>query len=262
MFEEIKSGDHQKLPITILIGITIVLALCATFLIFTGLTTIEDSVRVTSFESAVYLFSSLPPLIVLIYAAHILSSDKKRFSKTYNKFFGEELSQSLIQIPSQCENFRQILPKADLHKKRLPTKEKWSVLINHIDGDFCSDYIILSESKTMPALFIRVEMNIKRININIGLPEDSKLFNSKISSLLPHTTDGASIHPEQNSFYCYKFNPTPITREVELNGKSSLFNCVVATIWVPDNFVFKKGERLFFCQDLQLMIRSLYNERR
>lgn len=260
MFDEIKSGDHHKLPILILSSITILLAACAGYLIVNGLISIENSIRVSAFESAVYLFSSLPPLIVLIYAAKVLSTDKKRFIKAYNKFFGEDVAHCLIQIPHQCKDFININSSSLIHKPTPERQEHWDIYINHISGDFCADYIISSPSTSIPCLYIRIEMNIKRININIGTPVNSESKESNLSSIIPHTSEGASMHPSEKGFYCYNFNKTEIIREIEIKNTSKKFNCVVATLWVPDNFIFKKSERIFFCQDLQLMIRSLYNE--
>lgn len=132
------------------------------------------------------------------------------------------------------------------------------VAVNHQRARCHADYRIrLPDGRT--EMLLRLEINVRRANINILFPlqpgEELAEKRVQIMRHLGHSlgcdgegaTGGAAV-------YC--FNPVLIARVIDGRDYAGL----VGTIALPGEFVWNPAERLFFAQDLMLMLRSMLAE--
>lgn len=224
----------------------------------------KSETMVSSVEAAVYLMSTLPPLIVLLVIMQVVSSQMHKVEVVTEELLVRDLPFALSKLRYPKQVFIEY-GKAALEKSLYDNSSR--VCINFKKGDFCADYVVfLNWGGVELKLYVRVEANIKRINVNVGFERDfvdligSELWSSDAfyRDLLPHTFFGA----EGDKDYEYIFNPNIFVRSVSVSDSCSVFKCMVGTISVPEDFMQKRSERVYFCQDLVLMVRSMLDELR
>ena len=162
----------------------------------------------------------------------------------------------------------------------------------HTKGRCYADYIVtvphhrpdpekVSESPQTLRLFLRVEFNVKRVNVNIAFriadlhrliePSDHGNDRNELAAIkeflrgqFPHTLAVEDLHTreaegvpgESSATIAYRFNPEFLVRRIE--GKKYLV--VVASTRVPDDTVVNASEKVFFAQDLMFMVRAFMQE--
>lgn len=138
--------------------------------------------------------------------------------------------------------------------------------ICHVKGDCFADYRLLSEGKE---IYLRVELIVKRANVNICVPEAyySKIskFVSRLSEIGEKNADEELVSdnavPLKNTLVGaksagYSINPAPIERVFNGNRYCAI---VLARPLAPD-FLWDPAEQLYFCQDLMFMLRAILSE--
>jgi hypothetical protein len=165
------------------------------------------------------------------------------------------------------------------------------VLVNFRRGDCYADFIMFvpdTSKENFTRIIFRVELNVRKVNValcfdadlvlkKLGCDEtilrEDDLFKA-LSQILTHTFNGAAhqensrdASPEKEegrsekktkSPLSYRFNERATKKEV----KGIPVFCVVASAWLPDEFLWNASERLFFAQDLLFFLRSALGEGR
>ncbi|AUN30568.1 hypothetical protein [Niveispirillum cyanobacteriorum] len=148
----------------------------------------------------------------------------------------------------------------------LKDRPKTCIEICHVRGDCFADYRLLSEGKE---IYLRVELIVKRANVNICIPEAHYCKVKKLVSCLAeigekNAGDEAVSHiadPLKNTLVGaksagYSINPAPIERVFDGNRYCAI---VLARQLAPD-FLWDPAEQLYFCQDLMFMLRAILSE--
>lgn len=138
--------------------------------------------------------------------------------------------------------------------------------ISHVKGDCFADYRLLSEGKE---IYLRVELIVKRANVNICIPEEHFCKVKKLVSSLAEVgkinTDDETVSdfavPLKNTLAGaksagYSINPAPIERV--FNGKR--YCAIVLARQLAPDFLWDPAEQLYFCQDLMFMLRAILSE--
>lgn len=225
---------------------------------------------------------------------------QKRAEDLFLKLLPNVLSRTAESPVNFVETEKLSQPKKGAFKRIFSASSKISVpvraqeelsivLVNFRRGDCYADFIIFvpnTMEKKFTRMIFRVELNVRKVNV--ALCFDSELVRKEISSKesllreddlfkalsqrLIHTFNGAT-HQEnardsgvekeegrserktKGNLY-YRFNERATKKEV--NGIPVF--CVVASAWLPDEFLWNASERLFFSQDLLFFLRSAVGE--
>ncbi len=171
------------------------------------------------------------------------------------------------------------------------------VLVSYSRGDCHSDYVLTvpwaarggaeNGDDRLKKLVLRVEINVYKVNIDLWIrrdliqkamgptaaegPAKSKAVRDYVFSRFAHSIAGAEhgqprVEPAQNGESRagadlhgtdgYKFNAGILSRQFD--GRA--YGVLVGTRHLPREFLWSAAEKLFFAQDLMLMLRSMLSE--
>lgn len=218
--------------------------------------------EISSIEAAVYLISTLSPIFAIAFVVTVFASTESQGPKRYRRFLSVDIPSNLKKVITPPINFG-IFNEGEGDAKVSEVNSE--VLVCYYKDDFCADYIVRPNDIEFDGLYLRLEINVFRMNVNIGMTDrDIKRFgvsSQDLTEIFPHTFNGADLcGNEGDSTYSYTYNQTHFLREVLIDGKSHNFRCFVASMNLPEDFIHKKAHRLYFTQDLVLMVRSLFTE--
>lgn len=146
-----------------------------------------------------------------------------------------------------------------------------AIELHHSRGRCLADYRIrVPLDPQAVTLLLRVELNVRRVNINVLLPaariaalsQGGETVVQAIQRLFPHSMGATeapeTAHPgdEAHPPIRYRFNPTLLPREID--GKPYL--AIVATAAVAHDLVWNPSEKVYFAQDLCFMLKAFIQE--
>lgn len=159
--------------------------------------------------------------------------------------------------------------------KKNGAKEKLAIIdVHHSSGRCYADYLVSNFQEHDFKLHIRLELNVKRVNVVIyflkqqidGLMCDQEFEGRPIDfikSNFKHTLAVEALqqnippnYNDKDSVIAYSFNPELLISKVGGVEHYSL----VATTLISEDLVWNPSERVFFAQDLMFMMRSLTSE--
>lgn len=246
--------------IKVLIALSLVLfSLLSGYAIYVGLKG-ESLPNTGSIEAAIYLISAITPVIAIVFLSTIFASSESQSSRRTEHFITKEIPEALSKIIPPRSEYIKFNSRGSSSKDY---KNSSSIYINHKSNDFCIDYLITPTSGNIKSLYIKIELNVFRVNVNIGIDENTYKEvasgdNQPLKEIFPHTFSGAENSIEK---FCYSFNNTNIKRKAYIpTVTDSVYVCTVGTTSLPDDFIHKKSYRQYFSQDLMLMLRSFLEE--
>lgn len=219
-----------------------------------------------------YLLSVVFPILLIVIVVAGSSFGEKSIIKRTEKILVQTIPYHLQFIPEEERsfvNFRNFRKSPKTVDGQLA-----EIKVFHSLGRCYADYIITTpfEGRVLK-LNLRVEMNVKRANINVwfslnrletlmrqeGFDGDMRSF---LSAKFRHSLDIEDLQStakpqETRANIAYSFNKSFLSRIVD--GEEYLV--VVATTSLPEDTVWNPSERVFFAQDLMFMIRSFMQER-
>ncbi len=200
----------------------------------------------------------LPLLIIagIVWSAHSTVGSLQREARRY-------LTDTLPQ-------FLRLIPEPDLNDaKRFPKQparldsEVADIKPIYIEGDFQCDYLIdIKHDPTTGGraqILFRLELNVFRVNFILFVPPEHFEV-AELMEHFPHTINGAQTvlqANEKEGQSNYIFNQS-IGHRHRVYGKD--YVTLVAYRKLPDNFLWNAAEKLFFAQDLVIMLRSFLYE--
>ncbi len=234
-------------------------------------------------ESGAFLLGTLLPISLLALIAWVsktgISALHKQTTSILTKVLPDVL-QHLTDYPTdQYVEVSHGRPKLIDHVRSIisptrsaRTERQVGLRLHHQPGRCDADYIMTfleknlgGQSLNAPALrelYFRVELNVRRVNINFYVPKDrctARVSSEKpleiIEALFPHSLGGARGGGQANN-YAYQLNP--LVNEQTINGK--VFYRVVMFCSVGDDLLYSPKEQLFFCQDFMFMTKSFVKE--
>lgn len=271
-----------SIPMWVKVAIWILLLMALAFNIKIGMSALQAQ-SVSDVEAAAGLFSITFPIFLLALILSSIKAGQKALKQRTQEVLQQDIPRALTGITEGTRPFRH-------HKdKSKNTRENEAdVWLNYVKDTFLSDYAIRTQTKLehQVLLNLRVEINVKRANVGIMLnlhalnneikkissdeiKHAPKLSFEDISRIFPHSisaSTGAADNENGNDFYQYNFNR-------ELSPAFSCFSpddhsmsahefvMLVASVRLPPAFLWDPSERLFFSQDLTLLLRSMINEK-
>ncbi|MCY0146566.1 hypothetical protein OEG84_02235 [Hoeflea sp. G2-23] len=222
-----------------------------------------------------YLLGVVFPILLLVIVVAGASFGERSIVKRTEKMLVKTIPYHLQFLPEEKRTFVDFRR----HKKSPKTKsgELAKIQVFHSLGRCYADYIIDTpfDGATL-RLELRVEMNVKRANINVWFSLD------KLNALIAKEGHGGDVRAflrdkfrhsldieelqaagntttpaESSSTIAYSFNRAFLTRTVD----DVEYLIVVATTNLPEDTVWNPSERVFFAQDLMFMVRSFMQER-
>lgn len=246
------------------------ISICA-FLFFRAL---MDGNKPDWIAAGAYLLGVVLPILLLVIVISGASFGEKSIIKRTEKMLIDTIPYHLQFIPEAKRSFvgfRQFRSSSKIDTDRLA-----KIQVFHSPGRCYADYIITTPfGGQVLELNLRVEMNVKRANINVwfslkrlnelmereGHEGDireflrSRFLHSLGVEELQSTENTGSADKTNTIAYC--FNRTFLHRVVD----DVEYIVVVATTGLPEDTVWNPSERVFFAQDLMFMIRSFMQER-
>jgi hypothetical protein len=143
--------------------------------------------------------------------------------------------------------------------------------LHHSRGRCLADYRIRVPLAPAPVtLHLRVELNVRRVNINLLLPaaridalqQNGETLLQTVRRLFPHSTaamdvaDDAGQIDQAHPPIRYRLNPSLLQRQVD--GQPCV--AIVATAAVAHDLVWNPSEKVYFAQDLCFMLKSFLQE--
>jgi len=225
-------------------------------------------------KASLELMAVILPFLVIAIVLFFSSSIADQASRKTVEFLLQSAPRFLAALVERNAPF--MPPGGRVDRAQLTAPRTVQIQVRHSPGSCCADYWL-----TVPPadnvstgsgleLFLRMELNIRRLTINIGIEKNHvpkeywKNENGALSWFLSNfvnTLRGAFEEPPQDVAQSkiaptgYSFNRL-IIRDVE--GRKMY--CFVATKDVGSEFLWDASERLFILQDLTFMLRALLSE--
>lgn len=271
-----------SIPIWVKVVIWALLLATLTFNIHIGISALEGK-SVSEVEAAAHLLSITFPILLLALLLSGVKTGQKALKQRTQDVLQLDIPRALARIEEESKPFRH-----HTDSTRETRDQEASVWLNHTEGDIHSDYAIRTQTKlgNNALINLRVEINVKRANVGIMLnshavtkearktaaptvEKTTKLCFNDIHNLFPHSISaptGAADDENESDFYEYQFNRelSPVFNFYspdEKNLSIKDFVMLVGVVRLPPAFLWDPSERLFFSQDLTLMLRSMLNEK-
>lgn len=271
-----------SIPIWVKVAIWLLLLTTLAFNIHIGISALKAK-NVSEVEAAAGLLSITFPILLLALLLSGVKTGQKALKQRTKEVLQLDIPRALSRIEEEVKPFRS-------HKESCKTTrdKEADVWLNHTEGNIQSDYAIQAQTKQGRTALInlRVEINVKRANVGIMLNaqamrqelkktsptkegETTKLCYDDIYKLFPHSISaptGATDDENESDFYEYQFNRelSPVFNCYSPNHETFLaedYVMLVGVVRLPPAFLWDPSERLFFSQDLTLMLRSMLNEK-
>ncbi len=255
----------------IIFFVTVFIGLINTYLFISNFF-VAHSVFMT--ESAVDLLSAMFPFFVILMILWKSESGIVVLQDYTRDYLSFVLPNILKHVHDEDNKFNFVD-----RKKKLSPRPQQSIVVHNMKLDqFYCDYVINITNSELMFIFLRIELNVHKINVNLCFPQEQAALKqqqgksalsdvhtaAELMSKLKHSYGGATgsvasvtnhIQPQRNVFH-YSFNEKPIRRKIAQHD----FLCLVSSIELPENFLLSASHKLFFAQDLLLFIRSCITE--
>jgi len=271
-----------SIPTWVKVTIWILLLTTLAFNIHIGISALQAH-SVSEVEAAAGLFSITFPILLLALLLSSVKAGQKALKQRTQEVLQLDIPRALTGIAEETKPFRHY--KESTKNTRDKEADVW---LNHVKDTILSDYAIRTRTKLgrTALLNLRVEINVKRANVGIMLnihalsneltkmpsTETKQLMELRyedIHRMFPHSISaptGAVDDENGSDFYQYQFNHelSPVFNCFSPDDKTLSaedFVMVVGAVRLPPSFLWDPSERLFFSQDLTLMLRSMLNEK-
>ncbi len=255
----------------LILALVIAVVGLAGYLLFEALFNPERDTWVEA--AAILLAVVFPILIIAIVLGGGAIGDQSIIRRTEH-ILRDTIPYHLQFIPEEAPKFK------DFRKIRRSPKtaenDLAAIQLFHTKGRCYADYrITVPRQDEDLYLRMRVELNVKRVNLNIVFPRESLLRKMEeagatvtlpefLRKQFPHSLEVEKLQAdaieagssEGGGTIAYRFNQEFLTRTVD--GKDYIV--VVATTRVADDLVWSPSEKVFFAQDLMFMIRAFMQE--
>jgi hypothetical protein len=219
-----------------------------------------------------YLFGPLLPIIMIVTGLYFAESGVKAMQTKTSYILTTLIPQTLSTIPDEELEFF-----SPHRRKKISNQSTHAeILIAMNEGCSCDCKILLpkdiqSSNQGKNCILIRLELNVKKITVNYFL--NPRLVAKIAKADLKHHYNKEEFHSiievaDKNFEHYfehtlagslnegYKHNKELFIRTVE----NTFYACIILTKTLPDNFLWKPSEQLYFAQDLVFLIRSLIIE--
>lgn len=253
--------------ITIYLGFVCLMTACG----FLGWQAVRAQAPDSWLTAAVALFAAIFPLMVIILVATTIHAGVKSIREETDRFLDDVLPATMTRLPEQKALFRPWDERSGPRERERHAK----VEISHCRGDCFADYRISYVEDGSPLVFtMRVEMNIRRLNFNLYLPQElirrvetrddpETLATETIRRrFFPHTLQASSVDCSSNredgeaGVGAYVFHERVLMRV--LDGRP--WYVLVGSCRLPRDVLWNPAETLFVAQDLMFMVRAMVNE--
>ncbi|MEM6825292.1 MAG: hypothetical protein AAF566_09270 [Pseudomonadota bacterium] len=221
--------------------------------------------------AATYLLAIVFPILIVIVVIGGASFGEASIRQRTQRMLTETIPYHLQFLPEETRSFVDF--RAFRKAPETRREELARIAMFYSKGRCYADYRITATLDDQDiALELRVELNVKRANVNVSVPieridalqaqssqsEDRVAF---LRSCFKHSLSAEAAEvarPDEvgKGNLGYRFKDTPLTRRVD--GVD--YFVIVATTALPDDAVWNPSERVFFAQDLMFMIRSFLQE--
>ncbi|SLN16655.1 hypothetical protein ROA7450_00452 [Roseovarius albus] len=233
-----------------------------------------DGEKANWLAAGTYLLGIVFPILIIVIVIAGASFGELSILRRTEKMLVRTIPYHLQFIPEETRNFVEF--RNYTRSAKTKSTELANISLFHSTGRCYADYVIRvpSPAGTLK-LNLRVEMNIKRVNINVAflrtdlddlmqLEGISGNLEDFLRNKFQHSLAIEALQSEgakhastsDGTVISYAFNKSFLSREVD--GQD--YVVVVATTGVPYDTVWNPSERVFFAQDLMFMIRAFMQE--
>jgi hypothetical protein len=221
-------------------------------------------------KASLELMSVILPFMVLAVVLFFSSSIAEQAKAKTIGFLLRSTPQSLSGLIETAQPFASQV--ARIRTEHIETPKTVAVLVRHSPGSCCADYLLAMagtptvESSGDFELFLRLELNVKRLTVNIGvekariptdlLQDENQVLSWFRQNFVNSICGAGVVSPHPTSVQGgYQFDRT-INRDAD--GRA--FICFVATRDLGNDFLWDASEQLFILQDLAFMLRAILSE--
>lgn len=224
---------------------------------------IGNATKVEVSVSALGLLGSSFPIlligIIVFFSNSGISSLKNKTDEILDKY----IVKALAFVPDNLNSI------SDTHQ------ELADIVHNHRKGIFYGDYkISFTDSDVLgnhhkAQIIIRIELNVRRVNFNLYIHkqklnqfiknnniEDFEL-SDVLKFLFPHCSATQDMNIGENTI-SYQYNSEFLHRVFDNQN----YLCIVGSSQLNQDMLWNSSDILYFTQDLVLMVRAFYQERR
>ncbi|SEM82099.1 hypothetical protein [Palleronia pelagia] len=257
--------------VRVLIGLLVAGTLGVAMLLFWG-ALVEDT-SPDWVEAGAYVLGIVFPLLLVCIIALGASFGERSIRRRTERVLTRTIPYQLQFLPEEDRQWRTFPSRR--WSPRTDTEALAKVELHHSRGRCHADYRISLPGETGGHLRLRVELNVKRANVNIAFRHDhlARMAEADGTPLDPagilrshfqHTLEVEQIQardagaqgPEGRTGIAYAFNPEPLIRVVD--GRT--YVVLVASTRLAEDTVWNPSEKVYFAQDLMFMIRALLQE--
>lgn len=262
------------IPWWIKIIVTIVILISITVCGYLFYNALHDVNKSNWLAAGAYLLGIVFPILIIVLVVGGSSFGERSIIKRTERMLVKTIPYHLQFIPEETRVFR------DFRKFKLaaqtPKEQLAKITMFYSKGRCYADYrISVPDTDFFQKLELRVELNIKRANVNVSLKIDYlkdlmkkenfagselKFLRSKFSHTLEverkQAVERDIASATGANTIAYDFSENLLTRKVD--GENYLV--IVATTALADDTVWNPSEAVFFAQDLMFMIRAFLQE--
>lgn len=246
-----------KLLIAALLGFSLVSA-CYMFI-----DSVTGQTSETALSASAYLLGIVIPIAIIGVIVLTSYAGERNLVERTEHMLTATLPTALAMIAQPRQSYRDPLLFPASHPP--DPDERADVAVSHRRGACRADYLVHLPGRDR-FLSLAVEINVRRANLVIGFPGASAgISTAEVVGALHHSLgigdrddlfsgdrDGMTVGARGQ----YQFNPTLTTRQI---GESHC-PALACTMSLQPDFLWNAAERLYFAQDLAIMLRAFVLE--
>ncbi|MCT4334072.1 hypothetical protein MU516_14495 [Paracoccus sp. YLB-12] len=243
------------------------LAALLIFCLFSGIYIFIDAITGKTSDSALsasaYLLGIITPVSILGVVFATSYAGERNLTERTEHFLTKTIPFALATVSEGEARYRD--PEQFPASPHPNPQNRAKVLLNHRRGACKADYLV-HLPRDRGALSLCVELNVRRANVLIGFPGAApNITTADVARKLSHSL---GIREDEDPFQIlaagsvagarglYHFNPTLMRRS--LNSRPH--NALSCSMSLPQDFLWNAAERLYFAQDLAIMLRAFVYE--